>query len=466
MANVKISELAAASSVEDGDLFETSEVQGNGSFVSKKVTAAQLRDGLLPTAGGTMTGALAVAAGTVSAPGLAASGDSNTGIFFPAADTIAFAEGGVEAMRITADGHVGIGTSTPAEPFHVAGSARFGASASQNTGTAVIYADGNNVTIEAHAGDNFAVKRSLLLQTYGGTVGIGTETAPVTLTISGSDAMLVPVGTTAQRPTGAAGYFRYNSTTGSFEGHNGTAWGSIGASGTVTSVDVSGGTTGLTATGGPVTSSGTLTLGGTLAIANGGTGATTAGAALTALGGLPLAGGTLTGALAVTAGTVSAPGIAASGDTNTGIFFPAADVIAFTEGGVEAMRLDSSGQMGLGTASPAARFDLAGDYKEGVVTANTGASYTINLASGTVQNLTLTENCAFTFPAATTAGRSFFLFLRQDGTGSRTVTWPGTVKWPAGTAPTITATASRTDILAFTADGSAWFGRVIAQNYS
>jgi len=48
-----------------------------------------------------------------------------------------------------------------------------------------------------------------------------------------------------------------------------------GGTGTVTSVDVSGGTTGLTATGGPITASGTITLGGTLALANGGTGATT-----------------------------------------------------------------------------------------------------------------------------------------------------------------------------------------------
>lgn len=56
-----------------------------------------------------------------------------------------------------------------------------------------------------------------------------------------------------------------------------------GTDGTVTSIDVSGGTTGLTTTGGPVTVSGTITLGGTLAIANGGTGATSANAALTAL---------------------------------------------------------------------------------------------------------------------------------------------------------------------------------------
>ena len=45
--------------------------------------------------------------------------------------------------------------------------------------------------------------------------------------------------------------------------------------GTVTSVDVSGGTTGLTSSGGPITGSGTITLAGTLAVANGGTGATT-----------------------------------------------------------------------------------------------------------------------------------------------------------------------------------------------
>lgn len=57
-----------------------------------------------------------------------------------------------------------------------------------------------------------------------------------------------------------------------------------GGSGSVTSVNVSGGTTGLAATGGPVTTSGTITLGGTLNVANGGTGSTTAGGARTNLG--------------------------------------------------------------------------------------------------------------------------------------------------------------------------------------
>jgi hypothetical protein len=47
----------------------------------------------------------------------------------------------------------------------------------------------------------------------------------------------------------------------------------------------------------------------------------------------------------VPAGTASAPSIYPTGDTNTGIFFPAADTIGFTEGGVESMRLDSSGNL-------------------------------------------------------------------------------------------------------------------------
>jgi hypothetical protein len=51
------------------------------------------------------------------------------------------------------------------------------------------------------------------------------------------------------------------------------------------------------------------------------------------------------------AGTVSLPAITTTGDTNTGIFFPAADTIAFTEGGAEAMRINSSGLVLAGTTS-------------------------------------------------------------------------------------------------------------------
>jgi hypothetical protein len=58
-----------------------------------------------------------------------------------------------------------------------------------------------------------------------------------------------------------------------------------------------------------------------------------------------------TGVTTVQAGTVSAPAITTTGDTNTGIFFPAADTIAFTEGGVEAIRIDASGNLLVGATA-------------------------------------------------------------------------------------------------------------------
>jgi hypothetical protein len=61
------------------------------------------------------------AAGSVSAPAFSTSGDTDTGIFFPAADTMAFTEGGAEAMRITSAGNVGIGTTTPGAKLEVNG---------------------------------------------------------------------------------------------------------------------------------------------------------------------------------------------------------------------------------------------------------------------------------------------------------------------------------------------------------
>ncbi len=74
--------------------------------------------------------------------------------------------------------------------------------------------------------------------------------------------------------------------------------------GTVTSVAASGGTTGLTFSGSPITSAGTLTLGGTLAIGSGGTGASTAGAARTALGAAALGANTDITSIALTSGTI------------------------------------------------------------------------------------------------------------------------------------------------------------------
>jgi len=108
------------------------------------------------------------------------------------------------------------------------------------------------------------------------------------------------------------------------------------------------------------------------------------------------------------------------------------------------------------------------DVGETLVTNGTsGAAATIDLENGNFYKITLTANCTLTFsnpPASGTAG-SFTLFLVQDGTGSRTVTWPGTVDWAAATAPTLTTTAAAVDVLTFiTLDGGTiWNGFVAGQ---
>jgi hypothetical protein len=67
-------------------------------------------------------------------------------------------------------------------------------------------------------------------------------------------------------------------------------------------------------------------------------------------------------------GTAATPAIRGT-DANTGIFFPAADTIAFSEGGAEAMRIDSSGNVGIGTSSPGSnRLNVQGDGTNTVAT--------------------------------------------------------------------------------------------------
>jgi hypothetical protein len=116
-------------------------------------------------------------------------------------------------------------------------------------------------------------------------------------------------------------------------------------------------------------SSGTVTnLTGTASInINGTVGATTASTgAFTTL--------SATGVTTVQAGSAAAPAITTTGDTNTGIFFPAADTIAFSEGGAEAMRIDSSGNLGIGTTSPAQKFVVSNGGAAGVEVSPSGGS--------------------------------------------------------------------------------------------
>jgi hypothetical protein len=114
--------------------------------------------------------------------------------------------------------------------------------------------------------------------------------------------------------------------------------------------------------------------------------------------------------------------------------------------------------------APALTNPTVTNYVETLYSANTSTAITVDLANGTVQNLTLTGNATITMPTAV-AGKSFIIILSQDGTGGRTVTW-STVSWPGATAPTVTSTASKRDIFSFFSNGTSWFGTTIGQNYT
>ena len=95
---------------------------------------------------------------------------------------------------------------------------------------------------------------------------------------------------------------------------------------------------------------------------------------------------------------------------------------------------------------------------------------TLNLALGTIFNITLASNInSFNFLNIPTGVNSLMLILKQDSTGGKTVSWVlgggKTLRWSGG-APTITSTANATDIYSFMSlDGNIWYGSVAGKNF-
>jgi hypothetical protein len=73
---------------------------------------------------------------------------------------------------------------------------------------------------------------TLVIDATNNRVGVKTASPAVSFDVTGTDAIKIPSGTTAERPTGATGHIRYNSTLTRFEGYNGSAWGQLGGGAT------------------------------------------------------------------------------------------------------------------------------------------------------------------------------------------------------------------------------------------
>ncbi len=138
------------------------------------------------------------------------------------------------------------------------------------------------------------------------------------------------------------------------------------------------------------------------------------------------------------------------------------DVSPFTTTGTDIYF--TGGKVGIGNSAPASALDVTGSFYSRLNTVTWAATTAIDWSLGNTQKVTLGGATTFTFANGQSGGK-YTLVLIQDATGSRTVTWPASVKWSGGTAPTLTTTATKTDFVGFIYDGTNYFGVGSALNF-
>jgi hypothetical protein len=220
--------------------------------------------------------------------------------------------------------------------------------------------------------------------------------------------------------------------------------------GTVTSVSMDPGTTGLTISGGPITTVGTLVLSGILSVQNGGTGSASPAQALINL--LPTQTGQ-TGKVLQTNGT------SASWVTPTQVAAGVDKQVQFNNGGVMGgstsfTYTSATGLLNVASLSTTGTVDLTGSVS---TTAVTVATSTIDCSLGTYFTKTATTALTWTFSTPPVTGKAYLFVLALQNGAVGVQTWPTSVKWAGGTAPTLTANI---DLLIFSTHngGTSWHG--------
>jgi hypothetical protein len=250
-------------------------------------------------------------------------------------------------------------------------------------------------------------------------VGINQTTPDVSLDLgANTDAVHIPSGTTAQRPASpAAGYFRYNSTTGDFEGYT-DAWGAIagGGGGTAPAIDTmtgDGSDTTLTLTSAPANENATVvTIDGVVQHKDT---YSVSGNTLTFSEAPPT--GTAVECITWTNTAVNSALLMQDADGDTQIQVEESsdeDKIRFDTGGTERMIIDSTG-VGIGTSSPSEKLSILGGHVS--VGDSTGANGTEFLLEGyrEIYNAAKYGNTSIRTTYSTTTNASDMLFYTASG---------------------------------------------------
>ena len=168
----------------------------SGTITTLNSTTGTITTGVIPTL--TSTTLITTGTGTAAAPAIVPTGDTNTGIFFPAADTLAATTNGTERLRIDSSGNVGIGTTSPSDQLHInkSSNATIRLQSSSNT----CFVEGNNNYLDLHGGSQairmVAGSTEALRIDSSGNVGIGTASPSYKLQVTGNtnDALISASG--------------------------------------------------------------------------------------------------------------------------------------------------------------------------------------------------------------------------------------------------------------------------------
>lgn len=106
-----------------------------------------------------------------------------------------------------------------------------------------------------------------------------------------------------------------------------------------------------------------------------------------------------------------------------------------------------------------------GSLKNATQTLTDGATISWNVSSGSFATVTLGGNRTLSNPSNIVDGGSYLLIVKQDGTGSRTLSFGSAYLFPDGVAPTMSTGVNAVDILSFVSDGTNMYGSLLT-NFS